>query len=653
MIDAPDLDIPSPIPTLPELPKAPSVQRLITSLTGRGVHLHTARAIAYAVCDPSAVRRQLEQPAEIRVAGGALLVVHAQVWVPGVLMWPENPRLLPGLTYAVENRAERRRPLPPTKPGPDPASAELMMDPVPTAELVGYLDNQMSFLGNNNDLSVSVGNHGILSELLLVPLTFNSGHVKNDYIADLHADTTTGHGHDDDVATILTSVDGNSRLAGAYRHLRLDPSDLLTKLINNPRALRQRIGTVLAFDDTRDQTVEEAAALRSLTAPAAIVIGYRADTSTLDLAQAIQSRLGAIHVAPARQWSAASQYDLLLNATLEARNSNFEAWAENNNYAFSADEYRDWLAGNLGEDETRRAGLDTHPDVRAAALRWWMRNHDHQIARAIRRLDVVRSMNAAVRMNIAAEGALRSFRSELRTDAEADNVRRVLAALWQVEDLKDDWEVDDIGGLGSLKTLMTQATGEIALIGRPGESGRLLMVIAFYWMARLRLVPLQTRGGMKDRRKVGDVVTLMCRSEHGMRQLARLVQDARAGRTPVRVDPSGRPIVGADGQELEFTDEWMRETWTPSKIKDTDEPLSAEKDLENREALLLQAVERVTHDLTSLREPEAGDGTALVDLTGMQIANADKALKELAAISETITEYRFLAKRAGRTTSTE
>lgn len=639
----PDLDVPTPISTLPELAKTPAIHRLAATLVNRGVHQHTAQAIAYAVCDPSAVRRQLEQPAEVRVNGGALEVIHTRVWVPAVLPYPENPRMLPGLTYAVEDRAERRRPLPPTRSGADPASAELMMEPVPTADLVGYLDAQLTYLRNNNDLGVSVGNHGILSELLLVPLAFETTYLQDDLTADSRGHAPT-RDHEQ-MPTILTAVDGNSRLAGAYRHLRLDPSDVVLRLMGNARALRQRIGTVLAFDEAAEPTTEQASALRSLTAPAAIVIGFRTDSATFDLAQAVQSRLGAIHVAPAKQWSAASQYDLLLNATLDAFASDFQSWAQRN--TFTSVQYRDWLAGNLSSTHAKAAGLDPEPDVRAVSLRWWLRETNLQISRAIRQLDVVRKVTGRVRAEIAAEGALRSFRSELRTDIEADNARRVLAELWQVEDLNGDWNVDDVAGIDSVATLTSKATAEIAAAGRPGENARLLMAVAFYWMARLRLVPLQTRGGMKDRRKVRDVITLMCRTEHGIRQLGRIVQDGRTGVRPLRVGPDGKVLHGAEGGELPFTDEWMRETWTTGKVDDT-QPLSAEKDLENRETRLLEAIDHVVDALGSLREPQAGDGTPLVDSAGLQIASADKALEELATISATITEYRFLARRASR-----
>lgn len=638
----PDVDVASPIPALPELPKTQAVARLISTMVGRQMHEHTARAIAHAVCDPSAVRRQLEQPAEIRVGGGTLDIIHTRVWVPAVLPYPENPRMLPGLTYAVEDRTARRRPLPPARPGEDPASAELIMEPVSTAELIGYLDMQLTYLHKYNDYTVSVGNHGIQSELLLVPMAFEGTFGQNDLAPDLDGSGTDRH---EELPTVLTSVDGNSRLASAYRHMRLDPAAVVQRIGNN-RALRQTIGNVLAFEDRDEITEDQATALRSLTAPAAIVIGFRPDRDDVDLAQAVQSRLGAIHVAPARAWSPASQYDLLLNATLDALADEFEDIAAAAK-SFTAAQYASWLAGSLSAAEAREVGLDPEPDLRAAALRWWLRRRRTRISRAVRRLDVVRTVSSGVRAEIAAEGAMRSFRSELKTETEANNARRVLAALWQVQDLNTgDWEVDDIGGLGSIRTLTTKANAELAAAGRPGESGRLLMVVAFYWLARLRLVPLQTRGLQKDRRSIGSVITLMCRTEHGMRQLAQIVIDARAARTPRRVGPDGELLLSVKGKALPFTDEWVRETWTTTPLPN--KPISAEKDLENREAKLLENIEAVGNALVNLREPEAGDGTPLVDSAGIQIDSADRALAMLQAVTETITEYRFLARRFKR-----
>ena len=514
------------------------------------------------------------------------------------------------------------------------------MAPVSTADLVGHLDAQLRFLRDNNDLAASIGNYGVLQELLLVPMTFEATTIHNEYAAGLVESPGDPH---DDWDTALVAVDGNSRLAAAYHHLRLDPSESVSRLLGSPRALRQRVGTTLAMQNAKDITPDGAAALRSLTAPATIVIGYRPEDEASTIADAIQSRLGALHVAAPMPWPAGSQYDLLLNVSLDAMQSSFDTWTRGREY--TQVDYHRWLAGDLDAQQAAKVGLDNHADVRAAALWWMLCERDPRISKAIRKLDVVRTVTSQVRANMAAEGALRSFRSEL-TGTEADNARRVLAALWGLADLRGEWEVDDAKGVGPLTKLRSAATAEIIATGRPGPSSRLLMVVAFYWMARLRLVPLQTRGGMGDRRKVTDVVTLMCRSEHGIRQLVQIVSDARRGRPPRRVDLHGDPIVGENGKDLPFTDEWMRLTWSvggrPRPV------ISPEADLANRQDELITAVGEVTSALESLREPQAGDGTPLVDSLGLEVAPATELLAALDRVAEQVLEYRFIAKRAAR-----
>ena len=94
----------SPVSTLPELAKLPAINRLADALVSRGLHHHAARTIAYAVCDPSTARRQLEQPAEVRVTGGTLEVLHTRVWDPAV---PREPADAP---RSVVRRGRAHRP---------------------------------------------------------------------------------------------------------------------------------------------------------------------------------------------------------------------------------------------------------------------------------------------------------------------------------------------------------------------------------------------------------------------------------------------------------------------------------------------------------------------------------------------------------------
>lgn len=632
-----EADTPTPVPTLPDLAKMPAVKRLANALEERGLRSNTAEAIAVAVCDPSEARRQLEQPATMRVSGGTLAVLYTDVWVPAVLPYPDNPRMLPGLTYAVESHEGRRRPLPPARAS-NGASTELVMAPVRSTELVDHLDAQFRYLRDNNDLALSVGDHGIQEPLLLVPLAFEGSTIRNELSRDLPTPSS-----EEEWPTILTSVDGNSRLAAAYRHLRMDPGEMVTKLLGNPRAIRQRVGNTLALQrPSGSMSAEAEEALRVISAPAAIIINFTPTDVDRDLGHAIQSRLGALHVAPPKPWNPASKYDLLLNVSLEALQPDFDAYATSNR--FSGAEYREWLAGNLAEHEASDVGLDTEVDFRAVALRWWFRDRDADVSAAIRRLDITGNVTPAMRANIAAEGALRSFRSQMSA-TEADNARRVLAALYQLEDLDGVWDADDSSGVGPLSAAVRAATAEISAAGRPGPRARLLMQLAFYWMARYKIVPLQTRGGQTDRRKITEVITLMCRTEHGIRVLGQVIKDGRNGVEPRIIGVTGK-LETKNGKPVPLTDDWIRQTWSTGRPQPP--ARSPHQDLQNRSQRLAELVHEVSGALSSLREPLTGDGLPLVETVGLELSLANKILAKLDDVRDDILELRLISKRANR-----
>jgi hypothetical protein len=632
-----EVDVTSPVPVLPDLAKMPAITRLSEALVKRGFRKNTAQAIAVAVVDPSEARRQLEQPSVMRVSGGQLEVIYVDTWVPAILPYPENPRMLPGLTYAVESHAGRRHPLPPARPMED-TSTELVMEPVRSVDLVEHLDSQVRYLKDNNDLTTSVGDHGILEPLLLVPLTFERISSNGEPIADVDAARSK-----QDWPTILTSVDGNSRLTAAYKNLRLDPGEAVTKMLGSPRAIRQRVGNTLALQTERAAlTYEAEQALRSLTAPSAIIVGFTPSVPGRDLADGIQARLGALHVAPPKPWNAASKFDLLLNVSLDALQEHFDLYGAG--IGVSGEDYREWLAGNLTAQQAADVGLDPEADFRSAALRFWFRNRDRDISAAIRRLDIASKVTPAMRANIAAEGAIRSFRSSMSAN-EADNARRVLAALYQLDDLSGDWGTQDDEGLGDVRAALREATAEIVATGRPGPSARVLMLLAFYWIARYRIVPLQTRGGQADRRKIVDVLTMMCRTEHGMRALAQVVLDGRNGIHPRAVSANGI-VEQRNGEDVPLTDDWIRRTWSRGRALDLAD--SPQKDLENRSLRLAELVQDVKGALVGMREPSAGDGLPLIETIGLELTLAQALLDDLDEIRDGILEWRLISKRANR-----
>jgi hypothetical protein len=126
------------------------------------------------------------------------------------------------------------------------------------------------------------------------------------------------------------------------------------------------------------------------------------------------------------------------------------------------------------------------------------------------------------------------------TDAQANSARTLLAALYQMDELKDPWDVDPRNAMGTRKTVLSDALRELRTHGAPGPLIRRILALSFYWMARYRIVSRQARGGQEDRRDITSVVSLMASTEHGVRQLVQLIADGRSERTPRRVDAAGR-----------------------------------------------------------------------------------------------------------------
>jgi hypothetical protein len=179
-----------------------------------------------------------------------------------------------------------------------------------------------------------------------------------------------------------------------------EPSEVFFKLTGDDRALRHRISTTLSLMsrpvDALDE--EEVAALRVVASPASVIVGFVPDTPGVDsLSAAIDSRLGALHVDPARPWSTASRLDVQLDVALRALE---EAGRLD-------EEEAAWLAGRLDINATDEAGLLTYPDVRAAYLLLQIRKADSITAKALRALTARQRISPKLRAEIAEEGALR------------------------------------------------------------------------------------------------------------------------------------------------------------------------------------------------------------------------------------------------------
>jgi hypothetical protein len=614
---------------LPSLAKSLAVRRLAEMLEQRGHHPHAAQAIAVGVCDPAVVRRQLEQPGELRVAEGTLEVIYTSVWAPSVLTYPTNARALPAFSYPIEGRADRRNPL--TRPiAAEDGASELVLRVRDRVELVGVLDLELSYLRDHNNLFESVIEHGVREPLTLVPLTIEqSGH-----------DGKGSSNHDTSVC-VLTAVDGSSRTAAVYQAQKLEPTEILFHLAGNDRLLRQRVQHVLALldEEVSRLEVDELARLRTLVLPAAIVVGFRPDPgSRMDLAGAIESRLGSLHVDPPREWSTASRLDVQVDAVLQHlvdRGHIPQAEGE-------------WLAGRLTPDEAQEHGFTKYPDVRAARWLELVNEQKRIVSMALRSLVsrriVVRRQD---RVEVAAEAALRPFRSRL-SESAASAARNVLQTTFAMPELMKPWQVHTQPRKSV--QIRDEAMRELQDDGRPGPATRELLVLALYWMSRYSLIRKTTRGGEADRRNISDVLTQLLHTQHGVIALHRIVLDGRNGRVPRRVDAVGGFILSADGEGLPVSEQWIRANWRPAGSSttsasgsDEEPPMSPEADLARRRARLRASIAEVTGEMHGLEQPKDQEGTPLVRMQGLPLDYVNEVMSMLFEIQGRLSYYRQVA----------
>jgi hypothetical protein len=611
------IDSHSPRPTsLPDLAKTAALRRLASALVDRGLHDHAAAAIASSVCDPTTVRRQLSAPGRLRVDGGYLEIVQTEVWSPSVLVFPTNPRALPAFAYEIEGATGRRNPLPPLLGSDDPEAVELLVPSVPSSDLVGALDAQVDYLRRANDLREAVGRVGIREPLLLVPLVIDLawGDSAHEPKQDTDVDVV-------DAPAMLAAVDGSSRITAAHAHLSIEPADSLFSYLGNERNLRSKIASVIRLEREREElTLEEAQQCMSLVAPAAIIVGFVPDNPAVDtLLSAINSRLGALHVDPPRAWSAASRLDVQLDAALSALVSGGRLEPSE----------AEWLSGRMNLQDADDLGFRDSPDIRAAYLFETIGRSDSISGRALRALTARSRITANLRAEIAAEGAIRGYRSQLN-DTQAGAARSLLTAIYMMEEVQQSWEIDPYNSTTTVSGFRKAALKEFEEAGRPGPNGRLLLVLAGYWLARMRVVPRQTRGGQDDRRDITAVLSLMAHSKHGILQLLQIVVDGRNGQFPRPVSPTGK-LTSTDAR---LSDEWIRKTWGPNRKEAGPKRPAAtpEQKLEEAVVDLRSALQDVKGRLEALREPHLGDGGSLVDTIGLKPDAAEAMIKDVLEI---------------------
>ncbi|MFI6262162.1 hypothetical protein [Micromonospora sp. NPDC051006] len=537
-----DEDLPSMPDGLPSVPRAAAVKKLAEGLKPYVLSEGAALALARAVARPEEARRRLQAPDLMRVPGGTLETISVQVWLPAVTTFPVNNREASARVYPLSG-ALREDQYPPLGPisAPEGVAGELSIAAQSPAHVVSALDWSNAYLERVNDLSTTIGQHGVLRDLLLSVVRIE------------HTDGAPP-------SWILGAADGSSRVSAAHRLHDLKAEEVVYQLPQNERRFRGLIGDVIADAQRPIEQVAESAVKRThaLVAPATVVLRFVPDSPARHLRydQAIRFIVGITHVEPPKAWGKASENDALGDAVIEE-------FVDGRR--ITSVEGR-WYRATISPAEADQEGFDRHLDTRVAeiAARFLPDSAHKPFRRGVLRITAKSRVNREFKTQIATELALRPWRST-QPESEADAVKGARSTLqrtllWPA--LREDgWRRTT----NDPDLLLTEALRELASTdgSMSGPSGVELAVRGGYYLAIHRRLRREV-STFNDKRAPYAVLQRMTESEHGLRTLHAAVVEGRADRVPVQVDGEGSPIRSSDGSVLLADNRWLRLTFSPA-----------------------------------------------------------------------------------------
>jgi hypothetical protein len=606
---------------LPAIPRTTAVKRLAEALQGQGHSEGAARAIARIIVRPEEARRRLQNPDLMRVPGGVLETLSTQVWTAGVSPFPGNNREASQRVYPLSGalREGLYPSLGPTNASPGP-TGELVLSAQSRAHIVSGLDRSSALLAQQNDLATTIGEHGILRDLLLSVVRIE------------HEDMTPP-------AWIIAADDGSSRVTGAQRNQELDAEQVVYQFPADDRAFRGYIGGVLAdaMRPTGELTTKEVSRARSLVAPATLILRFRPDESSgLRYDQAVRFIVGITHVEPPKPWGSASENDALGDAVIEE-------FLDSRRISQAQSQ---WYAATLAPDEAAKHGFDIYPDARIAEIagRFLPDSSRASFRRGALRITAKGRINAEFKTKIVAEMVLRPWRSAQPNPDLVSAVRSTVQRMLTWPVLREDgWQ----RGTNDPDKLLAEALVELGSRGSSGAAGVELGIRAGYYLAiHRRLQREKSASSLRDFRAPSSVLQRMTESEHGLRMLHEAIISGRAGRPAARVDASGAPERNQDRQVILADDPWIRSAFPPAD--GSAEPVEGNVDtpeslFERERRQVAQLVESLDNAVTSA-SAVIGQARPLVRERGWPPQEAENLANQLTVIASRLRLWGAIAE---------
>lgn len=635
------------IGAMPKVPKAAAANKLADALVAQFGHSEgAARAIARSVTQPQEARKRAQMPVEERVPGGTVLTISSWVWSPAVSTFPGNMREAVQRKYAfalVEEGNQDYTPLPPVH-SDGGVGTELVLAGRTREAVVASLNNSATFLKNHNNYDESVRAHGVLRELLVVPVRFD------------HEDGSRAQ-------WTLAAADGSSRAATTHRVLGITPADVVYGYNEDDHAYRTLLGRVAGaaaapLEELSEQQRQE---LRALIIPAKIVVGFRPDSgSRKTLAEAIRFIVGITHVEPPQKWDTASRLDAQAEAVLEDLFHRDRITEEEAGY----------YAGLMSPLEAEQYGYSRYADARAAAIVSTLLNPKHRrvCSAAIRRVTARARIYLRDIVPLAAELSLRGWPGRADPSAtRVDGIRSALQRLLLSSDIaRCEWSLTG----RSSEALLVAALSEIddGVTGGPaavelGVLGGWHLVVSGFMQRELKESP--------SKAALNKVLETLIRSQYGLRFLADAMARGRRGERPRAINEDGLPVdlrhyaesVGLDPERPYFADhgedDWLRRTFMVEPPPELEEPLDEEKtvppetQLEGAKVSVVNSIDRLDEAFRAVTLIEGYTRKRLIDEIGWRTEEAEALAGRLEVAAKKLHRYAWLFQEATEVSNVE
>jgi hypothetical protein len=623
--------------------RAPANERMLARLQERlveslGLSADAGAAIARAVNDPSSIRRRIGATASgdspglirLRVPDGELTAVPAEVNALAVAAWLMNPRQASRLRYPVEEQpgqSEASRFLPLTSIASQPSHDELVLDVESHEHAVWAYDRMTEYLRDLNDLAPRIAKESVISPVVLVPTRI-----------------TPENG--DSFVTILTSVDGSSRVTAAQRILGVSGQDVLYRFPTDRRLLNDRIARVRQVygRSETEVTEEEVARARVLNLPAFIIVGFTPEEQrSSNFSAAIREYVGLTHVDPPKPWDEAGTLDTYADSVLDTLLE----------YGKISDAEFDYFAGMIPVSDLKDRGFELHLDTRAARLVQLVTRPLGPVykltGQAIRQVSQKGQARQRIRLDVFCELVLRSMRTSRLGSGSITGVRSALQRTYSMPELvSKEWSTTK-----STPEELCDAALEELQGGGPGGAARELAVRGAYWLVGYGVLAREPAGQRAqeraDNRAPSTLLRVLHSNEHGIYILRQAILDGREGTPPRIVDGEGNVLLDASStKDAIMSADWLRRIFPPGPVEGDDDvdgeapiesPIIA---LNQKRSVVTSATSRLRTAVNDLRSVRGAANESLIDQEGFPPKEVNEIRTRLREVDDQLMMWRLV-----------